>query len=164
MKREINLKKERLNNTMKLINLLKKKLHKKRHTSAFPKEAYSKYPDEWPYELKTAHASEHFENMLDSVNQIKNTVYPEVYFCRYQTAIQEAEEVIKICKRHEIGKLATITLARLLSERVQMTNAFLDRCTDAGNLPMVRNELIQYRMQMPRESCEYLESLIGFCA
>ena len=145
---------------MGLFEIFKKK-NKPKLSPVAPDGAYGEYPDDWPQELKLAQAYQHFGIMTDSVELIHKTVYPKTYFSRYRTAVKEAEVVVGLCKKHELGKLATQTLAVLLSDRVKITNDFLDRCDAAGKLPFVKNELAAYKSEMPKESYEYFEELLA---
>lgn len=145
---------------MGLFDIFKKKTKAKLSPVA-PDAAYGEYPDDWPQELKLAQAYQHFRIMTDSVELIHKTVYPKTYFSRYRTAVKEAEVVAGLCKRHELGILATQTLAVLLSDRVKITNDFLDRCEAAGKLPFVKNELVSYKAEMPEESYEYFEEILA---
>ena len=148
---------------MGLFDMFKKKKSEPKFSPVAPDAAYGEYPEDWPQELKLAQAYQHFGIMRDSVELIHKTVYPKTYFSRYRTAVKEAEVVAKLCKDHELGKLAMQTLAVLLSSREQITNDFLDRCDAAGKLPFVRNELISYKSEMPEGSYKYFEELLN-CA
>ena len=146
---------------MGLFDIFKKKKTTTNFSPVDPNAGYGEYPNDWPMELKLAQASQHFQIMRDSVELINKTVYPKTYFYRYETAVREAEVVIKLCKRHELGKMAAETLAFLLSSRVEVTNNFLDRCDAANKLPFIKNELIAMHDKMPAECFEYFEELLG---
>ena len=145
---------------MGLFDIFKKKQNAPSFSPVDSNAGFYEFPDDWSTELRISQASRHFEIMRDSVDLIYKTVYPKTFFSRYRTAVHEAEVVIKLCKHHEFGRLATQTLALLLSDRVEITNSFLDRCDSAGKLPFIKNDLIAMRTEMPEECFDYFEELL----
>lgn len=145
---------------MGLFEIFKKKKKTPQFSPIDPNAGYGEYPDDWPMELKLAQAAQHFQIMRDSVELINKTVYPQTYFYRYKTAMREAEVVINLCKHHKLGKLAADTLAFLRSNRVEVTNDFLDRCDADNKLLFIKNDLIAMQDQMPAECFAYLEELL----
>ena len=146
---------------MGLFDIFKNKQKTSAVSPVDPNAAYGEYPSNWPMELKIAQASQHFRILCDSVDLINKTVNPKTYFYRYETAVREAEIVIKLCKDHAMGKEATKALSFLLSKKVEVTNEFLDRCDVAGKLPFIKDDLIVMRDQMPKECFAYFEELLG---
>ena len=145
---------------MGLFDFFKKRQKASKLSPVDPNAGYGEYPADWPMPLKIAQASQHFQIMRDSVELINKTVYPKTYFSRYETAVREAEIVIKLCKHHELGRLAAQTLDLLISGRVEITNDFLDRCDAADKLPFIRDDLIAMREQMPQACFAYFEELL----
>jgi hypothetical protein len=145
---------------MALFRLFRKK--KAPRTLCAPASAASNIaqPEDHDDLLLLAQAARHLEIMRDSANLIQTTVSPGTFFGRYRTLVHEAQIVLHLCGNHEIT-VATKNLLHLFEKnRTLFIRAFLDRCYENKKLHFVKDEIMQYRGEMPQKCYAYFLSLL----
>lgn len=120
----------------------------------------TKYPNDWPVELKMAQATQHFGMLIDSVEIISKTVYCKTFFYRYGFAVENAQIVLELSHGLKNEKAAQEMLDILVREKVNIINDFLFRCYDAGKIHYVQNDIVPYLNEVPAESRELLQAMI----
>lgn len=106
-------------------------------------------------------AERHFEILMDSMELLHTTTYPDTFFSRYSIAVEEAQTVIRLCGRKTPGDRAAAILQALQADKAQYINGLLRRCNAAGQLPLMKDAIVAHRTEMPPASYELLLQLLA---
>ena len=122
----------------------------------------SENPEAFPPEVRLAQAAQFIRLMEDSVRLISTTLYCKTFFYRYDFALENAEKVLHLSKGLCNEKEAQDMVDVLQRERVNITNAFLYRCFEAGKIRFVEKDIVPYWDKVPQESREFLKDLLEY--
>ena len=115
-----------------------------------------------PPEIRLAEAMQYIQMMKDSIQLISTTLYCKTFFYRYDFALENAEKVLRLSKGLRNEKEAQDMLDVLQKDRVNITNAFLYRCFEAGKIQFVEKDIVPYWDKVPQESREFLQDLLEY--
>ena len=105
----------------------------------------------------------HLEIIQDCIEILQVTTDPKTFFGRYRDAVIHAQKVFEIRRqRGDDVKEARELLDSFVSEteKEAMIDGFLARCHIEEKLPLIENQLNEYRKEMTPANIEYLEYLL----
>lgn len=100
------------------------------------------------------------EILNDSLKLLETTLYPQTYFGRYKTALDNAKRIAETTKVAGHKAYAEEVIADLTKNRTQKIKSFIDRCNDKGRLYSIKDNLLSGDYDLPFEIKTYVDGLI----
>ena len=100
------------------------------------------------------------EILNDSLKLLESTVYPQTYFGRYQTALDNAKRIAETTQVAGHKAYALEVIKDLTDNRSIKIKSFVDRCNERGRLYSVKDDLLSGKYNLPYEIQVYVEGLL----